>query len=285
MNVDHDHTVMTLETVTPAIAGAWLTQNTHNRKPKQSNVDRYARDMEADHWPVTGDSIKFNWDDVLIDGQNRLRACIKANRPFVTYVIRGLAPDVQVNVDSGVKRTFGDILKINGESQTAMLAAAVRAGLLWEMADAGGYSPIGYSQRAVSPQEQGGWLVDNPGIRKAVKVTARLSASFLHLPSGPVAAVAYRALTLALDDAEYFFEEALIKGDNLAEGSPALALRAWLLRQQSQPGHVLPPYVYQGIFIKAWNCYINGQSVKRLTWRRGGRQPEQFQTMVGTPED
>jgi hypothetical protein len=60
-------------TITPTIAEALLRDyNFKNRPKKQKAITRYANDMAAQQWSVTGDTIKFSKEKRLRDGQNRL---------------------------------------------------------------------------------------------------------------------------------------------------------------------------------------------------------------------
>ena len=65
-------------TITPTIAQALEEFNQGNRPRKPVNIARYANDMAAQHWPLTGDTLKFSDAHRLRDGQNRLAACIRA---------------------------------------------------------------------------------------------------------------------------------------------------------------------------------------------------------------
>lgn len=55
-------------TITPSVAQAWLSMNANNRKRQPRFVRQYARDMKDGGWRLTGDSIKFDVNNRLIDG-------------------------------------------------------------------------------------------------------------------------------------------------------------------------------------------------------------------------
>src|SRR3990172_2754159 len=76
--------------ITPDLAARWLLSNTHNRTMKVKAIARYAADIRSGAWYVNGETIKFAADGTLLDGQNRLRACIEAGRAFTSVVVRGL---------------------------------------------------------------------------------------------------------------------------------------------------------------------------------------------------
>ena len=112
--------------VTPEMAKAWLDQNTRNRKVTKGHVDKIARDMAAGHYSFTGDAIRFDSDRVLIDGQHRLLACVKAETPFETMVIYGLPPETQDKIDAGKARNASDIMSMLGHHNTVILSGACR---------------------------------------------------------------------------------------------------------------------------------------------------------------
>lgn len=112
--------------VTPDMARAWLDQNTSNRKVTKGHVDKIARDMKAGNFPFTGDAIRFDSNRVLIDGQHRLLACVKADTPFETLVIYNLQPETQDKLDAGKARNASDILSMTGHHNTLILSGACR---------------------------------------------------------------------------------------------------------------------------------------------------------------
>lgn len=107
----------------------------NNRKPRTGSlVKQYAADMVADNWKLTGESIKFNTNGKLFDGQNRLLAVIDADkiRPGIAVeftVVRDVEPAAMMVVDSGGVRRPADALKIAGvnkyETQKAALAKRI----------------------------------------------------------------------------------------------------------------------------------------------------------------
>lgn len=101
--------------ITPKKAKELLLLNTKNRTIKQNKVNDYANDMINGRWrSSTGESIKITKSGFLADGQHRLLAVIKINNPIKFLVISELEDDVMDVIDTGVKRTSGDILGIKG---------------------------------------------------------------------------------------------------------------------------------------------------------------------------
>jgi len=112
--------------VTPPMAKYWIEHyNTHNRNVSWSTVDKYARDMKDGKWELTNQGIGFDCNNVLVDGQQRLLACIKANVPFLTFVCRNLDPQSQQVVDGGRLRKVSDQLFLSNNIQNAKLKIAI----------------------------------------------------------------------------------------------------------------------------------------------------------------
>jgi len=102
----------TVETITPAAAAELLNKNTNNRKPSTKHIAIIAEAMKNGHFHVTGDAIRIGKDGTLYDGQHRLMACVKADVPFTTAVVRNLDLSAMMVIDGGKRRTQQQQLKI-----------------------------------------------------------------------------------------------------------------------------------------------------------------------------
>lgn len=124
--------IITVETITPEMAEKLLILNTNNRRVKDVTLDRYARDMENGRWTFTGEPITITEEGVLGNGQTRLMACIKANTPFQTLVVRSLKSKAVRNTDAGAQRNVSDALKIDGVADSNVLSATAKKMLVLE---------------------------------------------------------------------------------------------------------------------------------------------------------
>lgn len=112
--------------MTPGKAKELLELNTRNRKASDAAISLYARDMKSETFNLSGSTICVSDTGVLLDGQQRLMACIRANKPFWTILVEGLPEEAMLTIDSGKKRTYADRLKINGHENATNLAATVK---------------------------------------------------------------------------------------------------------------------------------------------------------------
>jgi hypothetical protein len=101
-------------------------RNQGNRPPKPNKVQQFAADMANGRWGVTGDTLKFAPDGRLLDGQNRLAASVRANKPFKTHVVFGIDPALFGRMDIGKPRNAADVLHIAGYKYASTLASALR---------------------------------------------------------------------------------------------------------------------------------------------------------------
>lgn len=122
-----------VEEFTPERAKSVLeTQNKKNRKIQDKTVRGYVHDMKNGKWLITGDPLKFDTSDYMIDGQHRLSAVVHSGVTVNFAVIRGLEPEAQDVIDTGRRRTAGNMLELRGITHAAKIAAAARIGVAFD---------------------------------------------------------------------------------------------------------------------------------------------------------
>lgn len=114
-----------LTLITPTRAKELLEINTNNRNINQMKVSQYARDMINNDFKYNGHSICVSKSNVLLDGQQRLTACVKSNTPFWTMLVKGLDDAVVATIDSGRSRSYADRLKMRGMPHASALSATI----------------------------------------------------------------------------------------------------------------------------------------------------------------
>ncbi|HVH53973.1 MAG TPA: hypothetical protein VNA32_07565 [Actinomycetota bacterium] len=116
-----------IEEITPEIAKEYLALNRNNRKISEKGVAPIAQDLVNGNWRLTGEAIKFDTENNLLDGQHRLTAIQRTGIPMSTLVIRGVESEAQLVLDTGMKRTGGNALQIAHTGHEATLRAAIAA--------------------------------------------------------------------------------------------------------------------------------------------------------------
>jgi hypothetical protein len=158
---------ITLVKVTPELATLWLEKNENNRRVRPSVVPGYARDMAAGRWDVNGETIKFDVNGVLLDGQHRLMAVLMAGVPVEMLVVTGLPPEARETVDAGVARTAADVLSMRDVPHAALQAAAARLSIIIES----GSSNL---QTKITHGEIREWITDHPELVESVYRTEQV---------------------------------------------------------------------------------------------------------------
>lgn len=252
-----------LMTITPDIAREMLGHNENNRNIGAKRVELLATEMRRGAWRVNGDSIRFSNTGRLLDGQHRLLACIKADTPFQTFVVRGLPDKTQETMDTGKPRTMGNIMQIRGESDTARLSSVLRAVYVTSILglEAGAANNI-----APSRSEQLEFFDNTP----QVKELAKAGTSFYHASNKLLSPALYAALYWTFsrideNDADEFFD-LLESGAGLEKNSPILVLRNYLIAvlQARNSSSAYQRRRTAAVAVKAWNKWRDGVPVTML---------------------
>lgn len=131
-----------VEFITPEIAIRYLAGNENNRKVSPGVVKQYCESVKRGEWRLNGESIKFDTDGNLLDGQHRLYAIIKAGIGVRTLVTRGLDREVFVTIDIGKKRTASDCLGMIGIADYRNVASTIRMYLKMISAEIGSFLSV-----------------------------------------------------------------------------------------------------------------------------------------------
>jgi hypothetical protein len=253
--------------ITPQMAMAWLDLNTHNRTLRQNFIERLAEAIKRGEWMLNAESIKIN-PDMLVDGQHRLWAIVLADKPVQALVAYNVPVEAQETIDTGVKRTLSDILKLRGEKENVTLASTLVQLHIWQTKGMLGLQGAYYP----TPQQALRLLEQHPEIRESVDVARRLS-NRIRFPAGIGAVIHWVVNQIDSEDAADFFKR-LTDGTDLDTGNPILALRNTVL--EYGPIHTTDRIRIAALGIKAWNFYRGGNEISRLMWKSGGAKPEPF---------
>ena len=98
--------------VTPDMAREWLTKDVVNRPLIPRNVEAIAFDMKSGRWVLTHQSIAFNRDGFLVDGQHRLHAVVAADVAVPMRVTYYVDFGYEAPIDTGCMRRAHHVLGI-----------------------------------------------------------------------------------------------------------------------------------------------------------------------------
>tara|TARA_B100001094_G_C18179888_1_gene800254 strand:+ start:996 stop:1823 length:828 start_codon:yes stop_codon:yes gene_type:complete len=263
MIMQNKTTGTSLETITPAIATQYLKLNRHNRKLSNRTAERLEQAMKDLNWKTNGETIKFGTGlegkEILLDGQHRLTACVTANVPFSTYVIRGLDPDVFDTIDSGKKRNLADVYSTMGCKSTTMLACSI------VLVDRYTIGKLAHHNSSDYPNEVAQTLIDlYPEIITSVNLIERLKKT-LPLAPGAVAAAHYIFAQIDVEEADAFAVK-LSKGIGLTEHCPIRHFREQMIKDRARK-NPWTRFELLGTIIKVWNHVRFARSMTRSATR------------------
>ena len=271
-------------TLTPEMATKWLAQEDINRKLKFKHLGRVMRKIEQEGWMETGDSIKFDWNGHLVDGQHRLLAIKNTGKGGKAVVVTGLNPNIFTELDSNKTRSSGDALHIKGYQYENNLASAARHMIAWEQGVFNGTVSGGRFETAPSNADILRTVKKHPGLYESVVSTSsRRNLARLLTPS---LAGFFHYLFSGIDaeTAMVFFDE-LDKGENLKVNNPAFVLRE-KIRDTFNSRVKMSQHERAALIIKAWNMYLNGTPATghNLKFRAYGPRADPFPEVVGLKE-
>ncbi len=263
------------EKVTPKMAQEFLDSRSHiQRNTPMRHITEIADAMENGRWMYNGESIKFDTEGSMIDGQHRCLACIKANKSFITDIVYGLQSEVYVTIDlKGKPRSIGDVLRMDGEIKATTLAS----GMAWMIALKGGFVTETGKKAFLSPdaQQVQSELSKNPEMRESVTKAQRCSHIFA---ASPLSALHYLFSRKDPELADEFLVQ-LATGEGLSSSNPILFLRSKLLNDKIYNKAKLPMGDKVASIVKSWNILRNGKIAKNassIRWSCRGKNKEKF---------
>ncbi len=257
----------TTETVTPVMAEQWLEKNKDNRPTRDHHTKLLAKEMREGRWQLNGEAIVFDFNGNLLDGQHRLWASFEHGQTFETLVVRGVDPSSFQTIDSGMKRSAGDVLVKAGLAYGTLTAAALR---LVHFYESGARDHLIVSRMSNAETLQ--MATRYPRIRDAVALVGPSAALKGLCSLAALAAFTYFALE-ANEEVAKTFVASLETGEELKKGDPRLTCRNYFINTK-QRGVRTHHRVQFALLIKAWNAHVTGRDVTQLKFVDGEEFPQ-----------
>ena len=263
--------------MTPSRAAELLLCNRNNRSVSSRLVTRYARDMASGNWQTNGSAVVLNGDGSLLDGQHRLMACVEADVPFTTLLIRGVGTDAMATIDTGRSRKLSDVLTMRGEERAKTLASVLRYSIIW-----------GHVGPGEIPMRAAGWNPSHSELLdflerypEARDVTVIADRSRPRGMVGSIVGAMALNLIVAIDDAAYIdqFFRALMQGDG-DQSSPPYSLWHSIAKWSAETNNKRESSYLLALMVKAWNASVAGEMPSIWRWRRAGSHAEAFPTIL-----
>lgn len=244
--------------VTPELAARWLKLDDGNRTVKDGLIVKYARDMSAGEWPITGQSVIFADTGALLDGQHRLRAIVKSGVTVPILVVSGVPEVSKYYLDIGKKRSVADQLTIEGRLNASLLGAGARLALAW--------STNRLSRKAssvISESETRRFIADNTYLDVAADFAAMIRRRWNEIAPSAVCAAMWGLAGAGHEESGRLFFVAVADMRTEGQGDPKHTLRAQVSRtrgngQRIENGHLL------SMIIRAYNADHEGRELRTL---------------------
>lgn len=274
--------VSKIETITPEMAKDYLKDQGPNRKAQMRMVTKFSSDLAAGEWSLNGETVKFDENGRMIDGQKRMMAIVRTGLPMTTVVVRGLPAEAIYMVDTGQRRTGGDYLTIHGFRYGTQKNAISRFYLDMNRIESreAGVSIISFGRGRQLNQKH---LIDfvtahNDRLDEAIAyVFSKSSQNLLHSPS-VFGAIFLRMSDIDLELARNFMEMLLLNDNYLlrADGgkyesgshNPIWRLRHYLEMEREHltsrlgvsQGRLIAGALV-GVTFKTWNLWLEGKKM------------------------
>lgn len=262
--------------VTPEIARKWLRQNKRNRRLRARVARRLAASMRKGVWHPSNDTLCFDENGVLMNGQHRLTAIIEANQPQEMLVQYGMPEESFMWMDAQERRALADHLQLVGQenyTQTAAigkrLAFYAKGGLLTkEVARSGQNGAPGTSFWADMEDQLDVAMYYGP-VRPAASYMNKRSKHSKFVP-GTALGFVHALYSPFWPDVVPFLDR-VVTGYGLQQGDPAAAIRKVLERNAvALPHKRFGVEIAIGYLILAANAAFEGKNTQRLQWPSTG---------------
>jgi hypothetical protein len=259
-------------TLSPAMARELLRRAHPSRRRQEDVVRSYGQAMRNGFWVMNGMPIIVSHGGVLLDGMQRLAACVETGIPLHSFLAEHVADEAFHTIDQHRRRTFAAMLKQQKRRNHHLLA-----NLVARLAE--------YDHRALGgpPVSPAAWvrldhvLARQPGIEAALAASLARPASPLPEPARSMITFMGQQVAPALT---MRLLEVLEAPEQFPADEPAVLLRQELQRAKSAASWEKT----LALAIKTLNAMLHGEKLRGLSWsdRPVGRKPaEAFPRLHG----
>jgi hypothetical protein len=102
-----------------------LSKNKNNRHIKAKKLDVLVSALLESKFLINGDTICFDINGRLVDGQHRLKAVIETGEEFMAVIVEGLSTNAMEVIDRVSPRRLRDALTMDGYSGSTILEGGI----------------------------------------------------------------------------------------------------------------------------------------------------------------
>jgi hypothetical protein len=262
--------------VTPETAPSLLAMKRPGVRRNQAAVAAYAQAMQGGEWVLNGMPLIVSRKGVLLDGVQRLYACIEAAVPFVTVLAENVSDDTVHTIDQQRRRSFTGVLETRGIPHPAAVANLLAKLIRYE----DGSLMRGTSTPPWSRMERV-LEANRDELDTAVKFSfdhpARLLSEAIRTPLSFMGLQADRSAIRR-------FLDAIAHPERFGADEPGVMIRRRLVEGRADPARRVPVTTLFALCIKALNDTIQGTHSDAYIWtdiNQPGRTGEPFPKLSG----
>jgi hypothetical protein len=262
--------------VTPETAQSLLAMKRPGARRNQAAVAAYAQAMRSGEWILNGMPLIVSRKGVLLDGVQRLYACLEADTPFVTVVAENIPDDTVHTIDQQRRRSFTGVLETRGIPHPASVANLLAKLIRYEdgtLTRGTSTPPWSRMERALEANRE--------ELDTAVKFSfdhpARLLSEAIRTP------LSFMGLQVNRPAIRHFLD-AIAHPERFKADEPGVMIRRRLVEGRADPARRVPVVTLFALCIKALNYTMNGTHSDAYIWtdiNQSARSGEPFPRLSG----
>jgi len=241
--------------VTPELAEYFLKRNTKNRPISKSNVNFLVKEITSGAWREISDPIQISTNDVILNGQHRLTAIVKAKIPVFLRVETNIDESIFTVIDTGKKRTGTDALGIEKVDNAVVASTTIR--FIHEI--------IGLNKNLTNQEMVDYYDANHDRLKESIRFGVSNYKKGEKLIPPTLLGAFHFLITENYPEKGLEFLTKFAIGSNIEKGCPTLPLRARFVTLRTDAyknGRTEANFKYVTL---AWNKFVKGEKTTKLT--------------------
>jgi len=256
-------------TITPEIAQELLDNSDMSiqRKANYRQVQFLTREIIKGNWALNGDAIRQDVLGNIIDGQHRLKACIRSKISIETLFVKGLPSDSITTIDIGQRaRRNSDVLEMSMGKKIKYASVIASTCKFVRSFNNKVFSPSSVNKDShvyMSGADFLEWVSIHDDIFDSVEDSMRIRSNGDKLLITSVfCGLKYIFDNLNLEKSNLFFQQ-LSDGVGLKSTDTIYTLRKKIISSKTSNTRINHKSLVLMI-CRCWNAFVKGQSITRL---------------------
>lgn len=253
-------TIISQIILTPELAKDYLHKICpNNRRISEKLIAIFINEIKLNRWRLNNDTICFDTNGLMINGQHRCTAVVRANKNISVFVATNMPNESFSVMDTGKKRTGKDIMEIMGCRNSGVLAGALKHLFFYLNNTLTLYGGGPWGKGAMVNQDFIDIYNKYPDIIKFVN-QSKVASNIISPQIGLFCNYVFHRADETLSE---IFMEGFYKGTNLDNDNIMLVLRNRLIKDREAYTHLKSQQKIALIF-RTWNYFFHNKKVAYL---------------------